>query len=105
MRIERVGLTQDTVEGKVDADRLAGGAYAFIAGRRPLPSAELRLEIRLPIHTFARQIGVQLKRMPAHHRLEQRFAFSQERERGSKAPPPNEAPWADDVGNDIDFHG
>ena len=49
-----------------------------------------------------RQIRVELERMPAHDRTRRGFARREHGERRAEPAPADEAPWADDVGHDVD---
>ena len=104
VRVPRVRLSLDPLECEIDADGAARGADALVDFRGALRAAELRFEIGAPVDAVARQIGIQLERMPAHDGVNVGLARGVQRERLAEAAATDEAPRAHDVGNDVDGH-
>ena len=65
MRVERIGLNRDAVEGKSYADARAHLGHVAVAA---VGIAEFATQILGARNAFLRQIGIQLKRQPAHGR-------------------------------------
>jgi hypothetical protein len=70
--------------------------------RRALGSAELAFEVGPARHARLRQVGIQLKRMPADRRAARRIVDGQPRKRRGKPSLAYVAPGANDVGDDVD---
>ncbi len=101
MRVAGVGTALDTVEGEIDADRLAGVSDGFVNTVRLAAIAEFRGDVIRPRHAAFGHIRIQLKRPPGDLGLD----FRPKGECLFEAALADEAPGADDVGNDVDSHG
>ena len=101
VRIARIRLTQDAIEGEVDPRGRPGSTYPLIDGRGALCTAELRSEVLPAIDAVARQVGVELERVPMHrrHGLARRGEL---REGRIQTPLADEAPGTHDVGDHVD---
>jgi hypothetical protein len=102
MRIARIGLPRDALEGEGNAHRRAGCAHALVDLRRALRAAEFRIEVRAPLDALPREVGIELERMPAHDGVPRCAVAGGEDQRRFQPALANEAPRAHDIGDDID---
>ncbi len=101
VRVAGVRRAPDAVEGEGDvlASARRGDRRIDAAGMGRI--AELGGEIVGPRHAALRHVGVELEGAPGDRHGEVRTLL----ERASEAPLADEAPRADDVGDDVDMHG
>ena len=102
MRVQRVGLHRDLVEGKWNTYAFPHHAHALIS---IAACAELALDVLGAGNAFLRQIRIQLKRQPAHGRLDIGLLFAEQLERTFEFALPDETPGSNNVGDDVDLQG
>ena len=98
MGIARIGLADDAVEREVDPDRFTRAAHALVDRAGAVRAAELGLEIFPAVDAFAREVRVELERMPAYGGTYVR----QPCERLVETALAHKAPRTDHVRHDID---
>jgi hypothetical protein len=64
MRIKCVGRVLLQIVTELNADRFSGGCDLRVHRQRLLPTAKLFAAIRLSVQALARDVGIELKRMP-----------------------------------------
>ena len=101
MTIERVRLTRDRLDPVDEPLGLGGRRNALGDASIGFDRAELRRQIFGPPDPFARHPWIEEVRPPAHAERN----VGSKRHRFFEATLADEAPWTDDVGDDVDRHG